>query len=331
MKNKDKFSLSISVVIPVYNASKFLSRAIKSALSQKETSEVILVEDGSTDDSYEICQRYAIKHDNVHLHIHKNHLNLGAGETRNLGVQKSNYNYISFLDADDYFLEKRFNKTNEVFKEYPEADGVYEAIGVSFDSEFSKKEWNLRKNKNPITSIKQHIKPEELFWKQSPIGRAGHAHLDGLTVKKSSLLKVGLFNPALRLHQDTDLFMKLAMACKMYPGEIESPIAIRGVHDNNRISKERSLEEAFNYRKAMWKSTYQWAFENGFKSEADVLRNRIRYCRLDIVINKRKIKFYKGMKFYILALKEFPKLIFELAFYKRILIFMWLQVKTFEK
>lgn len=331
MKINDKYDLSVSVVIPVYNASKFLSRAITSALSQKETAEVILVEDGSTDDSYEICQFYANKHENIHLYIHKNHLNLGAGESRNLGVQKSNYSFISFLDADDFFLEKRFYKANKIFHKYPEADGVFEAIGVSFDSDFSKKKWNSRINKNPITSIKQHIKPEELFWNQSPIGNMGHAHLDGLTVKKSSLLKVGLFNPALRLHQDTDLFMKLAMSCKLYPGEIEKPIAIRGVHDNNRISKERSIEEAFNYRKAMWESTYKWALERGYKREALELSNKIRYCRFEVVINNKKIKFFNGIKFYIRALKEFPNLIYELTFYKKILIFIWLHANIFEK
>lgn len=327
MKINDKFDLTISVVIPVYNASKFLSRSINSALTQKETAEVILVEDGSTDDSYEICQHYANKYDNVHLHIHKNHLNLGAGESRNLGVQKSNYSFISFLDADDFYLEKRFDKTNKVFNEYPEADGVYEAIGVSFETAFSKKKWNSKKNKNPITTIKQYVEPEDLFWNQSPMGSMGHASLDGLTVKKTSFLKVGMFNPALRLHQDTDLFMKLAMSCKLYPGEIIKPVAIRGVHDNNRISKERSLEEAFNYRKAMWESTYEWALERGFKSEAIELRNRIKYCRLEVILASNKKNLLKGIEFYILAVSEFPKLIFDLTFYKKILVFLWLQIK----
>ena len=113
----------VSVLIPVFNASKYVEKAVKSALKQPETAEVILVEDGSNDNSAEVCRRIASENEFVKFYQHPDQKNHGAGPTRNYAIELANYPYISFLDADDFYLNNRFKKTKNVFKnhlEFPE-------------------------------------------------------------------------------------------------------------------------------------------------------------------------------------------------------------------
>ena len=88
----------ISVIIPVYNAEKYLSEAINSVLAQSHTDlEIIAVDDGSTDSSTEILHSYGRQ---VKAHSQEN---AGAAAARNAGIAASTGDYISFLDADDYW------------------------------------------------------------------------------------------------------------------------------------------------------------------------------------------------------------------------------------
>ena len=100
--------MKISVIIPIYNAEKYLERCINSLLNQTYSDyEIILVDDGSKDNSGNICDYYAYKYSNIKV-IHKE--NGGSGSARNVGISKAKGNYISFVDADDYvknnFLER---------------------------------------------------------------------------------------------------------------------------------------------------------------------------------------------------------------------------------
>lgn len=90
----------VSVIVPVYNVEMYLVRCIESIINQTyKDIEIILIDDGSKDQSYEICKRYADKYDFVKaIHI-ENH---GVSFARNLGIEKSTGEYIQFVDSDDY-------------------------------------------------------------------------------------------------------------------------------------------------------------------------------------------------------------------------------------
>ncbi len=95
-----KNDLMISVVIPVYNVEKFLDRCIKSILDQTYSNlEIILVDDGSTDHSGEICDKYQIADNRVRV-IHKK--NGGLSDARNVGIDIASGEYIAFVDGDDF-------------------------------------------------------------------------------------------------------------------------------------------------------------------------------------------------------------------------------------
>ena len=90
----------ISVIIPVYNVEEYLHYAIESLEKQTyKNFEIILVNDGSTDDSGKLCDEYSEKYSNVRV-FHKE--NGGLSDARNFGVQKAKGEFITFLDPDDY-------------------------------------------------------------------------------------------------------------------------------------------------------------------------------------------------------------------------------------
>ena len=90
----------ISVIIPVYNVEEYLHYAIESLEKQTyKNFEIILVNDGSTDNSGELCDEYSEKYSNVRV-FHKE--NGGLSDARNFGVQKAKGEFITFLDPDDY-------------------------------------------------------------------------------------------------------------------------------------------------------------------------------------------------------------------------------------
>ncbi|MBR3874040.1 MAG: glycosyltransferase family 2 protein [Clostridia bacterium] len=104
--------VDVSVIIPVYNASKHLEECIRSVCTQTlESIEIICVDDSSTDDSLEILYRLAQYDSRIVVLTQKN---AGAGAARNHGLRLAQGKYLSFLDADDFFdpqmLEKAFRK-----------------------------------------------------------------------------------------------------------------------------------------------------------------------------------------------------------------------------
>ena len=93
----------ISVIIPVYNVEQYVERCLNSVINQSYTNlEIILVDDGSTDRSGEICDQYALKDSRIKV-IHEE--NAGLGEARNRGLRIVSGDYICFVDSDDWIEE----------------------------------------------------------------------------------------------------------------------------------------------------------------------------------------------------------------------------------
>lgn len=106
---------TISIIIPVYNVEKYIHRCINSILNQTfKDFELILVNDGSTDNCGEICDFYGSIDDRVKV-IHKN--NRGVSDARNRGIDIAKGNYISFVDSDDFIeldmYESMYKKIEE--------------------------------------------------------------------------------------------------------------------------------------------------------------------------------------------------------------------------
>ena len=109
----------ISVIIPVYNAEKYLTKCLNSIVNQTYTNlEIILVNDGSKDSSLNICYEYKKKDDRIKVINNDNH---GASYSRNCGISISTGEYIMFIDADDY-IENNFIERLITCNEYETYD-----------------------------------------------------------------------------------------------------------------------------------------------------------------------------------------------------------------
>ena len=94
--------MKVSIVVPVYNAEKYLDKSISALLNQTYSDiEVILVENGSTDNSLDICKRFADF--DARIRVIDTKENIGAGEARNVGISRATGEYICFFDADDWY------------------------------------------------------------------------------------------------------------------------------------------------------------------------------------------------------------------------------------
>lgn len=133
----------LSIIIPVFNGEKYIKRAVESILNQAESGiEIVIVDDGSTDNSYLICEQFVKKYNSIKL-IHSE--NKGVSHARNLGISRADAEWVSFLDADDYLLESALS----VMSKFSTA---YEDI-VVFNYKRDSGITELNEEKKSITSV----------------------------------------------------------------------------------------------------------------------------------------------------------------------------------
>jgi glycosyltransferase involved in cell wall biosynthesis len=310
----------VSVTIPVYKAAEFVQQAVESALAQPQTAEVILVEDHSADNSWEVCKALAAKYDKVHLYRHPDGKNHGCSASRNLAVQKSSCEYIAFLDADDFYLPNRFTTAEQMFEADPKLEGVYEAVGMHVEDDVGRQRWLLAgKSVIPLETITEHVPPEELF-SALVVGGKGHFVICGLVLKRNVFEKTGYFDSVLPLHMDEVLFIKLAALAKLMPGRLDEPVAEYRIHGRNRFSAPRPPSNVFRWKLIFWKTVWFWSREHvDTTRQREVLQGLLSHGMFGQRFNKPFPRWAKGFtKRYQLALLLFdcPALIGEIAYWQ---------------
>lgn len=251
-------NFQISVIVPVYNAERYIRRAVASAVHLSEVGEVILVDDAGPDNSFAICQQLEQDFSKVKLLCHPDHGNHGAGASRNVGIRRSQFEFIAFLDADDYYLPHRFTKDREILTQDPAIDGVYGAIGVKYESDEAREKFlDAGYAYQEFLTLTGVVPPGELI----EVLFHCHPRITGefstiaLTVRKSLFDRTGLFNENLRLRQDIHLWRKMATIGRLAAGSIHEPVAMRGVHGANRMTNR---EEQAKYVDYWWRDLETW-------------------------------------------------------------------------
>ncbi len=231
---KEKFL--VSVIIPVFNAELYIEEAVESAINLPEVGEIILVEDNSPDKALLICQQLEKKHKKIKLYRHPGGINKGAGASRNLGIKKSKFEYISFLDADDVYLSSRFIIDKKIFQNKKNVDGIYNNAGKYGSNE-------LYYNLNDIEKIKNY-RSEDNLWNL----HRGNIVLpvNSLTLKKSIIEKAGYFNEDLKLHEDTHLWFKIFHFGFILPGNLTEAVSLTREHKDRRIYN-KNLESKIKF------------------------------------------------------------------------------------
>jgi len=207
-------SPEISIIVPVYNYAKYVEEAIRSILSQDyQDFELILVDDGSNDDSPSILERF--KSPTVRILRQSNQ---GTGAARNLGIKNSRGRFFSFLDADDVWLKNKLTLQMTAFEEEPQLDLVFGHV-----EEFISPD---------LTS--EQIKKVISF---SPGAVPGYSSIT-MVVKRDSFFRVGLFGTDLEVGEYVDWYARakdLKLKCLMLP----DLVAKRRIHTaNNGIQKK---------------------------------------------------------------------------------------------
>jgi glycosyltransferase involved in cell wall biosynthesis len=149
----------VSIVTPFLNAGRFIRESIESVLAQTDGRwELLLVDDGSTDESTQIARGYARDHPGrIRYLAHEGRQNRGASASRNLGAQHATGEYLAFLDADDVYLPRKLESQVPVLDAHPEVGMIYAATeywyGWSGRHEDARRDWTWRKYGAPTGSV----------------------------------------------------------------------------------------------------------------------------------------------------------------------------------
>ena len=230
----------VSVIIPFYNAEKFIAETIQSVLEQSYINyELILVNDGSTDDSEKICWSFSDKRIN-YLKIP----NGGVSMARNIGYAKSSGEYVAFLDADDRWLTERLQKTVDKMNDDSSIGLIHTHIAVIDE--------NGKKTGQVFHGKEGWILDDLLKWEECCIPAPS-----SILVRREVLKNVGLFDKNLSTAADHDFFFRVSSKYKI--AMLPEVLGEYRVHENNMHLNIKRMEKDHVY-------TYRKADKNGFFS-----------------------------------------------------------------
>ena len=102
-------AFNLAVIIPVYNGNSFVNRCVDSMIAQDELSEIIFVDSGSTDGSYELLSELSKQDPRIQVLTNRDKKNSGVSAARNKGIQKATAEWVTFCDIDDFYMKDRFS------------------------------------------------------------------------------------------------------------------------------------------------------------------------------------------------------------------------------
>ncbi len=213
----------VSVILPTYNRSAFVGRAIDSVLSQSYTDfELIVVDDGSTDDTPALLARYG----NFIKVIRQK--NQGVSAARNSGIRAAAGSVIALLDSDDYWLPKKLEEQVAFFQSHP-------------DALICQTEEIWIRNGKRVNPKKRHQKQSGMIFEKSlPLCLVSPS---AVMIRKSLIDEVGLFDETLPACEDYDLWLRIAWKYPVYL--IETPLIVKQGGHGDQLS---SMPELDKYR-----------------------------------------------------------------------------------
>ena len=220
--------LTVSVIIPTYNRAHLIGRAIKSVLNQTyQDFELIIINDGSTDNTEEIIKDFQKKDERIKYICHGK--NKGGSAARNTGIKVARGEYIAFQDADDEWLPEKLKKQMEIFKNTSSNVGL---VYTGF--------WIIRDNQKtyiPQSWVKQ--KDGDIYIELLKDNFVG---TPTILIKKKCFQKVGVFDETLPRLQDWELVIRLS---KYYNFKcIDEPLLISYYTTDSISANYKALIEA---------------------------------------------------------------------------------------
>ncbi len=203
--------MKVSIIITCFNREKFIARAIRSAIFQKfdrKEFEVIVVDDGSTDNSRKIIEDFG---DDIIMIFHKR--NMGLPTARNTGIRKARGRFVVHLDSDDYIHEDLIHVENLHLALNPD----WGAVACDY------------------VEIDEH---------ESHIGRKKAEHHPiacGIMFRKEGLIDIGLYDEKMLMCEDEELRQRFEK--KYYIGYVHLPLYRYTRHDSNMTNDQKQIKK----------------------------------------------------------------------------------------
>ncbi len=289
---------NVSIIIPLYNREKYISKAVESCINLPQIGEIIIIDDGSTDNSVNEAKKLATLYSKIKVLQHPDKKNHGCSAARNLGIKNAECSYIAFLDSDDQYLPNRFDNEERIFKQNPDIDGVYGITSTEFENQEADKAYQSKINYD-IIKIREYIEPEKLY-KSLLADDKGHFSTDAITLKKKVFEKAGYFPEYLKIFEDVSTWIRIAATAKLISNGINEPIAVRYVHNSNTILNSDDI--LLKSMDLMYETLFIWALDQKFTF--DKTNDFYIFYQGSRLKNKKELKFF--LKFII----NNPKYIF---------------------
>lgn len=273
-----------SVVIPAYNAASFIIRTLECLNSQEFNDfEVVIINDGSTDNTQEVISEYIAEHPNLNLRL-INQKNSGIAGARNRGIVEARGDYVAFLDHDDFWYPEKLSKCNEIFSVFPEV------IVVCHNEALRDASGNIVRNLTYGPYV------EDMFRKLLHGGSC--LSTSATVIRKDVFKEVGLFreNREFSTVEDYDLWLRISKKHKIYfiP-------QILGEYVINNKNASLNFEKHYNNQICVLSTNFR---EEKEKRPSDYLLMFVRIARVYLIMAKeclRKKEINKAMKYLMLA------------------------------
>lgn len=209
----------ISAIITAFNSADYLRNSIESVLNQsRPVDEILVVDDGSTDETPSIAAAYAGMGVN-----YVRQENQGPGAARNLGLRSTNGDIVAFLDADDIWMEKKTEIQYDYLSSHPDI-GVVSGQKMWWKSGEGGERWIQQYGNIPEAQILREILINNVVGNPS------------MTLIRRALLdKVGYYNSNLRWGQDWELWIRISASTRF--GFVDEPVILYRTHETNLTSE----------------------------------------------------------------------------------------------
>ena len=313
--------MKLSIIIPAYNTEEYIGQCIESVLNIKEIeNEIIIINDGSTDKTFEIVKKYESKNSNIKL---INQDNQGASVARNRGIKESTGDYIYFLDSDDWIETGSFEKiVKGIENDYNNNEEIDVLVGKEKGfSEFTKIE--TLDERIPKELVGKIISGKE-FMEKSIKGKFWNVRLPIYLYKSSLLIENNIIFPIGRKSNEDEVFSinifyhtkRLKIVDEIFGnyrarnGSIMSVLNVRHVEDIFENAKEL-IETYKNEQDLNTKNMIFYMIKRYYKSsmkkaiqcnKKDIFNNIYEQFKLDCVqyLFKTKFKKYENIELYII-------------------------------
>lgn len=211
----------VSVIIPTYNRRELLGEAVASVQSQTFTDyELIIVDDGSTDDTAAYLHNLADQMGNRLKHIRQN--NAGASSARNRGLELARGQWTAFLDSDDLWRQTKLERYMQAARELPHLNVWYGPMDAATTD---------------LHAVPGRNKPCIAGKLTEPLFHKSFVHMPTVMARTNILLTHGGFDEQLTVAEDLHLWLRVSLHNEF--GLIDEPLAIRRLHDR-RLSKSNA-------------------------------------------------------------------------------------------